>query len=175
MIKLVNTLETVVGYDFYADVAERIVEERKRLGLTQKQLSEQSGVPLQVITAYEGVKIRMKQEILQKLANALGVTFDQLIGAEYDDPDCEECLYTLQRRGDPLDMGLYMAAKSPQEAFLKLYAWSFKAGIIWLMPRDRVVVTLRGTPIKKKDLAKFPKRTNPREDDPLEGPDAEAN
>lgn len=175
MLKVVNTLETVIGYDFYADVAERIVKERKRLGLTQKQLSEQSGIPLQVITAYEGVKTRMKQETLQKLANALGVTFDQLIGAEYDDPDCEECLYTLQRRGDPPDWGFYMTAKSPQEAFLKLYAWSFKVGIIWLMPRNRVVVTLRGTPIKKKDLAKFPKRTNPREDDPLEGPDAEAN
>lgn len=36
----INTLR--LGYDFYADIAERIVENRKKAGLTQEQLAKKS-------------------------------------------------------------------------------------------------------------------------------------
>ena len=174
MIKLVNTLETVVGYDFYADVSDRMVEGRKKLGITQKQLSEKSGVALSEISSYERVKARMKLESLQKLADALGLTFDQLIGAEYDDPDCEECLYTVERYKDSYNFILFFKARSPQEAFLKAYEWSLKNGFIWFETRSRALVKLKGTPVKKKDLARFPKRKDQEELDSLDGPDVEA-
>ena len=168
MLKIVNTLETVVGFDFYADVAERIAEGRKKLGITQKQLSEKSGVALREVSAYEGVKARMKLESLQKLADSLNLTFDQLIGAEYDDPDCEECLYTVERYKDGYGFALYFKAKSPQEAFLKAYEWSLKERFIWFETRSRALVKLKGVPVKKKDLARFSKRKEQEELDPIE-------
>ncbi len=168
MLKVINTLETVVGFDFYADVAERIVEGRKNLGITQKQLSEKSGVALREVSAYEGVKARMKPESLQKIANALNLSFDQLIGAEYDDQDCEECLYTVERYKDGYNFALYFKARSPQEAFLKAYEWSLKENFIWFETRSRALVKLKGVPVKKKDLSRFSRRKDKEELDPIE-------
>lgn len=39
----INTLR--LGYDFYADIAERIVENRKKAGLTQEQLAKKLVFP----------------------------------------------------------------------------------------------------------------------------------
>lgn len=168
MLKVINTHETVVGFDFYADVAERMVEGRKKLGITQKQLSEKSGVALREVSTYEGVKARMKLESLQKLADALDLSFDQLIGAGYDDPDCGECLYTVERYKDGYGFAPYFKARSPQEAFLKAYEWSLKESFIWFETRSRALVKLKGVPIKKKDLSRFSKRKDQEGLDPIE-------
>lgn len=151
MLKIINTNKTRVGYDFYADIAERMVEKRSELGITQKQLSARAGLPITTISSYESVKARCKEEDLQKLASALEVTFDWLIGAEYDDPDGQTCLYSVRREKEREDIALFFKSSSPQGAFLEAHKWSRLVKVVWFEPRDRAIVTLEGRPIRKSD------------------------
>ena len=157
MIKVINTYETIIGYDFYADIAERIVAERKKHGISQAQLAKAADVSASLLSRYESVAVRMRKPVLEKIAKTLGVTFDTLIGAEYDDADAGICLYTVKRRGME-GIELFFHAKSPQEAFLKAYEWSREAGVIWFECRDRAVVTLRGVTLRKVHYSHMRKR-----------------
>lgn len=164
MFKVYYNEHQRIGYDFYADIAERIVEKRKEAGFTQAQLAKKAGVSVGEIARYEEVKIRCREEVLQKISNALGVSLDWLIGAEYDDPDCKECLYTVG--AERSDFRLYFKATSPQSAFLKAYEWSIKVKIIWFEPRDRASVKLVGVPVREADYkGKFRERKDGHADD----------
>ena len=55
---------------------------RKTKGLTQKWLSEVSSVPRVCIARYESGKYNIGVKNAVKLASALGVTVDELIGKE---------------------------------------------------------------------------------------------
>ncbi len=150
-----------IGYDFYADVAERIVEKRKQTGLTQEQLAKKAGVPKDRLAGYEQVKVRVRLDDLDRLADALGTTTDILIGAEYDDPDCGECLYEVWNdRFDQEDdkFTLIFGASSPQMAFLKAHKWSIDVRLVWFETRDRARIKLIGVPVRKADYAGFKKR-----------------
>lgn len=46
MFQYRHYLQHRIGYDFYADTAERIVKEREKNGLTQEQLAKKAGIPL---------------------------------------------------------------------------------------------------------------------------------
>lgn len=39
-----SAIEEKIGYDFYCDIANNIVELRKSMGLTQKDLAERTGI-----------------------------------------------------------------------------------------------------------------------------------
>ena len=159
MIKVINTNETIVGYDFYADIAERIVLGRKKHGMTQSQLAKASGISASLLSRYESVAVRMREPVLEKIAKTLGVTFDTLIGAEYDDADAGICLYTVKTRGSE-GPELFFRAKSPQEAFLKAYEWSIEVGVVWFECRDRAIVTLRGVTLRKLHYSHLRKRVS---------------
>ena len=53
---------------------------RKQQGMTQKQLSEKSGVPRLCIIRYESGRYKPGLENAAKLAAALGCSIDELIG-----------------------------------------------------------------------------------------------
>ena len=164
MFKVYYNEHQRIGYDFYADIAERIVEKRKEAGLTQKELAKKVKISFNKVAQYEEVKTRYREEVLLKIATALGTSLDWLIGAEYDDPDCKECLYTVGVERS--DFRLYFKATSPQSAFLKAYEWSLKAGIIWFEPRDRADVKLVGVPVREADYkGKFRERKDEHADD----------
>lgn len=148
-----------LGYDFYADIAEKIVSQRKERGLTQEQLAKLSGLESSKLKRYESVSIRMRLSDIEKIAKVLDVQADVLMGAEYCDPDCQNCLYTVCTEKDKA-FSLYFKAKSPQEAFLEAYEWSIKAHIRWFESRDRALVRLVGVPVRKSDYAHFRKRTS---------------
>lgn len=170
MLKIVNTNVSRIGYDFYADIAERIVEKRRQSELTQVQLSKESGVSETKISRYEAVQIRFEKEHLEKIAAVLGVSMDWLIGAEYDDPDCKDCLYTVMNERDKdhkNPLALYVKASSPQMAFLNAYALPFNKKFKWFEARDRAVVTLVGTPLREVDCAKNLRERRPGEEDEL--------
>lgn len=159
-----------IGYDFYADTAERIVKARNEAGFTQKELSEKSGIPLKTISKYESVSVRFRLPVLEKISEALNVSVDTLIGADFGDPDCGECLYVVYVERDYNDertFGLYFNGRSPQEAFLKAYEWSFEVRIRWFECRDRAVVLLKGVPVKKSDFSQFKKRNSKEEEDEI--------
>lgn len=62
-------------------LGKRLQAARKRKGLTQEQLARQAGVALNTITRLEqGHMQQIRSESLYKLAKALEVTSDYLIG-----------------------------------------------------------------------------------------------
>lgn len=147
-----------LGYDFYADIAERIVEKRKEAKLTQAQLAEKSKLPVGKIIKYECVKIRCSLDDLDKISSSLGVSTDYLIGAEYDDPDCDECLYTVWNERFETENDrfvLFFKASSPQMAFLRAHKWSLENKLIWFEARDRARVRLEGAPVRKTDYKRL--------------------
>ena len=62
----------------------RIRRARKNAGLTQKQLGDRLGISYQTIAQWENCLRNPKRETLKRLANALGIDIDELVGSEYE-------------------------------------------------------------------------------------------
>lgn len=76
---MINLIE-----DDFMTIGERIKEIRTEKGLTQKELSEKSGVSYQMIGQYEKSDSNLQISTLLKIANALNVKITDII---YDDID----------------------------------------------------------------------------------------
>ena len=61
-------------------LGKRIVEHRKRLGLTQDALAEQLGVTAQAVSKWENDQSCPDITMLPKLADIFGITTDDLLG-----------------------------------------------------------------------------------------------
>lgn len=59
-------------------LAKRIRAFRKLKGFTQQELAEQSGVSLAILGAIERGNRRVEDQILNKIADVLGVTLTEL-------------------------------------------------------------------------------------------------
>lgn len=154
-----------IGYDFYCDIAQRMVEGRTRKGWTQEQLAQKSDVRLSRISEMELVKFRFRLPDVERIAKALDVSVDWLIQAEIDD-QAGECRYLVWAEQCP-DIKLYQDATSRRMAFFKLYERLKGMGIRFLDARERAIVQLVGIPVTRKRLeAKFPK-CGAVEDDPV--------
>lgn len=66
---------------FYVELGRRIAERRKAVGLTQVQLAEVMGVAQQTLAHYEAGRLRLLVGALPTLADQLGVTVEELVGA----------------------------------------------------------------------------------------------
>lgn len=157
-----KTLERI-GYDFYCDIANRIVEARKRKGWTQKKLAEESKIKESKITSIEAVRMKIKLDDLEKLSKCLDVTVNWLIDAEIDS-QIGECLYLiwLERLED---FKLYQRSTSKRLAFLEYERELNKAEIKVDNCRERVFVKLVGVPITDEEIRdKFPKLTTQDEE-----------
>ena len=58
---------------------QRIMERRKKMGLTQEQLAEKCDLTTQAVSYFESGKRNMRQDSLMKLALGLGVSTDYLL------------------------------------------------------------------------------------------------
>ena len=63
-------------------IGKRIVENRKRLGMTQDQLAEQLGVTAQAVSKWENDQSCPDITMLPKLAEIFGISTDELLGRE---------------------------------------------------------------------------------------------
>ena len=59
---------------------ERVIKYREEKGLTQAQLSELAGITTRQIQNYEGGKARPRLDAAEKIAKALNITTDELLG-----------------------------------------------------------------------------------------------
>ena len=59
---------------------ERLKKLREEKGLTQVQLSELTGISTRMIQKYESANARPRLDAAEKIAKALNVTADQLLG-----------------------------------------------------------------------------------------------
>lgn len=66
---------------------QRIIERRKKLGMTQESLAEKADVTTQFVSYAESGKRAMRPENLLKIANALGVSTDYLLTGDIIDKD----------------------------------------------------------------------------------------
>jgi transcriptional regulator with XRE-family HTH domain len=73
----------VAGYIDMQAVGERVLVLRRRMDLSQHALADKAGVDVMTISRLErGTKKRLEVEPLARLAHALGVTTDHLLGVD---------------------------------------------------------------------------------------------
>lgn len=72
---------------FLQEVGQRIIERRKKLGITQEALAELGEVTTQFVSYAEAGKRAMRPENLLKIAGALGVSTDYLLTGDIIDKD----------------------------------------------------------------------------------------
>lgn len=69
------------------EMGKRIMDRRKKLGLTQEALAEKSELTTQFVSYAESGKRGMRPENLMKMAAALGVSTDYLLTGDIIDKD----------------------------------------------------------------------------------------
>lgn len=69
------------------EIGQRIMERRKKLGLTQEALADKSNLTTQYISYAEAGKRAMRPENLLKIATALEVSADYLLTGDVIDKD----------------------------------------------------------------------------------------
>ena len=69
------------------EIGRRIVERRKKLGLTQEALAEKGDMTTQFVSYAEAGKRAMRPENLKKISEALGVSADYLLTGDIVDKD----------------------------------------------------------------------------------------
>lgn len=72
---------------YLQEVGQRIMNRRKKLGLTQEQLAEMSDLTTQFVSYAESGKRAMRPENLMRIAAALGVSTDYLLTGDIIDKD----------------------------------------------------------------------------------------
>jgi len=69
------------------EAGKRIMERRKKMGLTQEQLAEKCELTTQAVSYFESGKRAMRPENLMKIALGLGVSTDYLLTGDIIDKD----------------------------------------------------------------------------------------
>lgn len=72
---------------FLLDIGQRIMERRKKLGMTQEALAEKGEMTTQFVSYAESGKRAMRPENLLKLSQSLGVSADYLLTGDIVDKD----------------------------------------------------------------------------------------
>lgn len=72
---------------FLLEIGQRIVERRKKMGLTQEALAEKGEITTQFVSYAEAGKRAMRPENLLKVSSALGVSADYLLTGDIVDKD----------------------------------------------------------------------------------------
>lgn len=67
---------------FFQAMGDRVADTRKALGMTQAQLADELGVAQQVVASYEVGHHRVPASFLPRLARALAMPVEELIGEE---------------------------------------------------------------------------------------------
>jgi len=67
---------------FFRELGERIAQLRKEQGLTQQSLADAIGTTQQQVASYEVARLRVPVSMLPRLARALGVSLEVLVGED---------------------------------------------------------------------------------------------
>jgi transcriptional regulator with XRE-family HTH domain len=76
------TKNTPYNYNMNKGYGQIISRLRIERGLTQKELAEKMGISASLITDYERGKLRLHDEIIAKLAHAMQISADVILGIE---------------------------------------------------------------------------------------------
>ena len=113
------------------DVGERIRDFRKQAGLNQDQLAELSSLNRVTVAKYESGKVEPGAKALSRIADALEISVDVLLGRNEDEPspaDQDESWAIRERlRRDPEYRLLFSAAEKATPEHLRAAAAMLKA------------------------------------------------
>lgn len=114
----------------YVDTGEKIRELRKSRNLSQDQLAELASLNRVTIAKYEAGKVEPGAQALSRIADALEVTVDEILGrADPDQPDDDDDVMAIreQLRRDPNMRILFEAVKKSSPEHLKAAAAMLQA------------------------------------------------
>lgn len=118
------------------DVGEKIRNRRKALGLNQDQLAELASLNRVTIAKYESGKVEPGAQALSRIADALEISVDALLGRDVEHQDDEiqdEVMQMRERlRRDPSYRLLFQAADKAPAEHIRAAAAMLKA----LEPKD---------------------------------------
>ena len=117
----------------YFDTGTRIRDLRKEAGMSQDQLAELASLNRVTIAKYESGKVEPGAQALSRIADALDVTVDQLLGRSdiKQEPDDSMALREQLRR-DPNTRALFDAARKATPEHIRAAVAMLKA----LEPED---------------------------------------
>ena len=69
------------------NISEKIIKERRKLGLRQADLAEKIGVSTRSVNIYENGKAYPRRNVIEALAEVFGVTVDYLISDDEDESE----------------------------------------------------------------------------------------
>lgn len=162
-----------IGFDFYADIAERVVLARNEKGLAQKELAGILKWKAGKLARLESVKIRIELTDLEELSKALGVTVNWLLEAHNDSPigNCRYLVWFERCK----DLQLYVDAPNARVGVLELVRKLKKSGVRpWDDARERAYVKRVGIPVGNKELKDrlgSGSTPNAQEEEPIEKDD----
>lgn len=100
---------------------QRIKAARKVAGMTQAELAQKLDIPFQSISQWERALRNPKRETLARIADALGVTVNDLLGQEEPDREYEDLCNTLDSVGLSIEAAGY--GEGPDESGDHYYVW----------------------------------------------------
>lgn len=116
--------------------AETLAHLRAKRGLTQRQLGASAGVAWSMISKYESGQSTPRLKILMRLAEALGVSVDELQGQDpesrtvtlvLEEPDGQEMPLTLDRATyDQMQEAARASGKPLGEVLSETLAWGLR-------------------------------------------------
>lgn len=105
------------------DIGKRIAELRKARGLNQEQLSELSLLSRVTIAKYESGRVEPGAQALSRIADALEVTTDTLLGRSEEQPEIVEKPLTAEARA--VSFGMDKLPKEQREMILNMVCAMF--------------------------------------------------
>ena len=102
----------------YVDVGERIREARKRANLNQEELAELARLNRVTIAKYESGKVEPGAQALSRIADALDVTLDELLGRQGPDESAVRVPQTVEAK--ILSAGIDKMPESDRERALDM-------------------------------------------------------
>ncbi|MDQ1077933.1 helix-turn-helix domain-containing protein [Pseudoroseomonas cervicalis] len=108
-----------------AHVAENLRRFRQRAGLSQSALAAASGLSRRMIVSLEGGETNISLASLDRLAEALGVSFVQMVSHPQADPGRVEALAW---RGASPDSRATLLGSVPARSWAELWSWSLAPG-----------------------------------------------
>ena len=94
---------------------QRLARLRKERGYTQIELADQIGIVQALVSDYEVGKLRLNAEMVVRFAKALGISTDELLGLEKNQPNSSVQNRRVLRRLHQVDQ----LSKRDQDALLR--------------------------------------------------------
>jgi transcriptional regulator with XRE-family HTH domain len=121
--------------DVLAHVGENLRRLRKAAGLSQSALAEVSGISRRTIASVEGGETNISLASLDRMAEALGATFVQMVG----DPRAEtRRVEAVAWRGASPDSRATLLGSVPAQRGAELWSWSLAPGERYVSEPDPV-------------------------------------